>query len=242
MATTDEERALLSWVRRQGVGTHIEADYAKGFSGTKMDTVLEKGFADLMLGTDGSRGASALDLFPRQACSCTMTAEGEHGCDCTGKWLRTLNSQGNCYVYVHTISHEIRGSRPPGFVDHEELDAARARRNEAALGGRWHAFPSCHVQKWNDAVMQIWSEDGKVPLLIVDDPETYIELLVKFSTRGGAELVNTRPFVLPVSRTGIKFDDAFAHMAGCMTAAIQQGRPIVLDCQDNSPNWCVDFV
>ncbi len=65
------------------------------------------------------------------------------------------------------------------------------------------------------------------------------DLLTKISSPDGAELVDTRPFVLPVSRTGVKFPDAFASMVTRITAAIRGGRPVVLDVQDSSPHWWV---
>ena len=44
---------------------------------------------------------------------------------------------------------------------------------EAALGGKWHAFPSCHLEEWQEAVMRVVASQGKTPLLIVDEPHTY---------------------------------------------------------------------
>ncbi len=55
----------------------------------------------------------------------------------------------------------------------------------------------------------------------------------------GGELMDTRPFVLPASRTGIKFEDAFAAMAKRLGEALKAGRPLVLDCKDVSPHWLV---
>lgn len=62
-------------------------------------------------------------------------------------------------------------------------------------------------------------------------------LLSRISQPGGAELVDTRPLVLPVSRTGVKFPDAFATMCSRIAAALKAGRPVVLDLQDLSPHW-----
>ena len=39
------------------------------------------------------------------------------------------------------------------------------------------------------------------------------------------------------SRTGIKFEDAFAMMTKCIAAAIKGGMPVVLDVKDASPHW-----
>jgi len=81
---------------------NTEDNYVRGFSGTRMDTILEKGFADLMRGAADS---DARNPFPRQPCVCTLTSEAEHAHDCPGRWLKTLNSDGTCFVYVHTITH-----------------------------------------------------------------------------------------------------------------------------------------
>jgi hypothetical protein len=58
MAESDYERELLRWVKQQGAG--VDDDYAAGFSGTKMDTILEKGFADLMRGEGGEHCSAPL--------------------------------------------------------------------------------------------------------------------------------------------------------------------------------------
>lgn len=77
------------------------------------------------------------------------------------------------YLYVHTITHEIRGSQPPGYTSSTALDTGRKSRNEAALGGRWHAFPTCHLEDWRRKVDEIVQVEGKTPLMIADDPSTY---------------------------------------------------------------------
>lgn len=61
--------------------------------------------------TEGER-LDAKNPFPRQPCTCTMKEDGAHGADCQGKWLRTLNKHRTCYLYVHTITHEITGEPP----------------------------------------------------------------------------------------------------------------------------------
>ena len=38
------------------------------------------------------------------------------------------DSDGSCYVYCHTITHEIRGSTPSDYVTNEAADAERKRK------------------------------------------------------------------------------------------------------------------
>ena len=45
-----------------------------------------------------------------------------------------MNSDGTCYIYVHTITHEIRGSQPPDYVSNEAMNAARLKKIEDARG------------------------------------------------------------------------------------------------------------
>lgn len=77
------------------------------------------------------------------------------------------------YLYVHTITHEIRGSQPPGYMSSTASDTGRKSRNEAAMGGRWHAFPTCHLEDWRRKVDEIMQVEGKMLLIIADDPSTH---------------------------------------------------------------------
>ena len=39
---------------------------------------------------------------------------------CQGTWIRTLNQQGNCYLYIHTTTYQMQGTRPDDFAGGED--------------------------------------------------------------------------------------------------------------------------
>ena len=65
-------------------------------------------------------------LFALRRCTCRGDDDDDddstsHSPHCLGKWLRTLNKQGTCQLYVHTITHEITGTKPAAFEDDAEV-------------------------------------------------------------------------------------------------------------------------
>jgi hypothetical protein len=44
-----------------------------------------------------------------------------------GRWIRTLNGQDTCYLYIHTTTYQMQGNRPDDFVS-EGDDAPKAVR------------------------------------------------------------------------------------------------------------------
>lgn len=154
--STDKEKELIAWVKR--LNFNSSSDYSQSFAGTKLDTILEKAYGEILKGVDDPENKD--NLFPRQPCTCTRTPEGHHGSDCTGKWLRVLSPTSGCYLYVHTITHEITGTKPENYIPDEAKDAERQRKIEAALG-KFGTFPNFHPENVFETVHHIRNTEGK---------------------------------------------------------------------------------
>ncbi len=58
-----------------------------------------------------------------------------------GRWIRTLNGQETCYLYIHTTTYQMQGTRPSDFVSDGD-DAPKAVRAVLASGVRLPAHCS----------------------------------------------------------------------------------------------------
>jgi hypothetical protein len=106
--------ALLLYARNQADGSQAVPDYSEAFGGGSHEEYkMEKEFEKIVSGTEGVDYKDEVS-FAQRACICTSDEAG-HAADCPGIWLRTLNKQGNCFLYVHDITHRITGTRPPGL-------------------------------------------------------------------------------------------------------------------------------
>jgi len=228
------EEALLAYVREQAaVPSNSAADYSKGFSGTKADTDAEKAFGDMM-----KAGAAGEGRFPVVDCTCTRPEKSkaeEHGDDCTGKWLRTLNQQETCYLYIHTITHQVLGVRPAGFVDPEE-----EKRKALALLDPFAGFNTLWVRDVSDiaaATAAAW-KDGCVLLLLAEeegDDNIYAKVKEMLVEAEGHHVVDTRPLALGPVRTKVKFPDCVEAARCQLVTAMQTGTTLVIDVHDQAP-------
>mmetsp|Transcript_13869 Transcript_13869/g.43958 ORF Transcript_13869/g.43958 Transcript_13869/m.43958 type:complete len:394 (+) Transcript_13869:187-1368(+) len=220
------EQKLIDWVREQGTNASpsgdLESDYSKGLSGTKTDTIIENAYGTLMRGAEGIEGSNP---FPVQGCVCEMV-EGEHGVGCPGKWLRTLNKQGTCYMYIHTITHVITAKRPEGMPDPAEDE--RKRREAAELA----KFPVCLLDDVEAFARTLAEEEGVVPLFLADAPGVYDAALANFKAIK-CRHIDTRPFAHGAQRTGVKFADHVELLKQKLIGALLNGTLACLDLQDD---------
>ena len=112
-----------------------------------------------------------------------------------GAWLKTLNNQGSCYLYVHTVSHEIRGTRPEEYVETGST-ATGAEPLEAFSPLQTSIYP---IHLWQQ-LAQSCAGVGKVPLLLVSDTDDYLQLQ-HLLEESSALRIDTRPMVLPYARS-----------------------------------------
>mmetsp|Transcript_5484 Transcript_5484/g.14034 ORF Transcript_5484/g.14034 Transcript_5484/m.14034 type:complete len:492 (-) Transcript_5484:229-1704(-) len=229
------EKALLAWVVEQGTNATGDAasDYSKGFSGTKQDTIMEKAYGEVLRGTTEGEKLDNKNPFPRQPCGCSMMGDGSHGRDCPGKWLRTLNKHRTCYLYVHTITHEITGLRPGNFVDGDEEQRKRA----AAALGDLPDFLSCQPAEALACSRRLYSRDARIPLLLLGAEDGMRETALQELQQQGAVIFDTRPWVLPVAKTKIKFADHVGTWTKTVKMAMKKGTPLMLDATEDCPQF-----
>ncbi|KAK3239710.1 hypothetical protein CYMTET_50380 [Cymbomonas tetramitiformis] len=234
-----KEAALLTYL--QELRSDVASDYSKSFAGTAADTALERGIAQLMRG--GIQDAEQL-AFPVMACPCQLPGDTEHTKECTGKWLRALNRQSGCYLYVHTNTNVVTSKRPCGFYDPEE-----ERRNALLLAvGEYPSFTSCFLENLDDVVRDVIAEHGKTPLLLTGSEEVFAETLEWLKQPVGAfckqkkplfrgYLVDTRPMALGASRTGVKLEDSAKAAKAKLCRALRVGGLCVVEVADQPPHF-----
>ena len=59
-----------------------------------------------------------------------------------GRWIRTLNAQETCYLYIHTTTYQMQGTRPEDFIS-EGDDGPKVVGPRAHLGFRAGLPQSC---------------------------------------------------------------------------------------------------
>lgn len=104
-------RALLAWIQQQEAGgpaSPMTADDGvdpmkkeDAFGGTKEMEEIEKDFAQALRGHAG-------------AASIPPPTRPNGYLESRGIWLRTMNRQRTCYVYIHTYTQSQQATRPPG--------------------------------------------------------------------------------------------------------------------------------
>ncbi len=57
-----------------------------------------------------------------------------------GRWIRTLNAQDTCYLYIHTTTYQMQGTRPDDFVS-EGDDAPKVVRRMPCAAPRVSPAP-----------------------------------------------------------------------------------------------------
>lgn len=146
-----------------------------------------------------------------------------------GKWVRTLNAQETCYLYAHTTTYQIQGTRPD---DYEGGDDAGPAVDPFA------SFPTCHLSGLQDAVDEAWNRaDGKIPLLLCDGDEGY-DTVRKWFADADSQFLCVKPFVQGVIKTKIKFADHVETARQNAIKAMKAGKTLVIELSDvGTPDW-----
>ena len=115
-----------------------------------------------------------------------------------GRWLKTLNSSGDCHLYVHTASHEIRGSRPAEFEEAGgDRDLSRSQADKVSplcIKSGLKRFPLTALEH----LCRGCRHSELVPLILVADKGDY-ESARKILRQTGP-MIDTRPMALPFAR------------------------------------------
>lgn len=234
------EAALLNYARQQEGGERKELDYSEAFGGGSQSMYEEeKEFENMLMGREGAESGGPFALAV--PCVCGQQPGQPHAEACGGRWLRTLNKQGNCWLYVHTITHELRGSRPPDFEAPE--DEGEGEGEEAAAGGSGSAATAR-----DDAPPAICAAEARAAVEAAYANKRTALLLCSAGGRAAVldalqpgAVLDTRPLVLPLRRTGIKFADAVETARGQLVQAMRDGCLAVLDLGDRCPDFCGKF-
>eukprot|EP00051_Salpingoeca_urceolata_P028397 m.5747 g.5747 ORF g.5747 m.5747 type:complete len:749 (+) comp2452_c0_seq2:55-2301(+) len=230
----DYHAALLKHAR--GQAQLDDMNYDNAFGGSKAEYQQEKDFEAVMLGPSTDEADSPFAMGP---CVCRPADGEEHSDTCPGQWLRTMNQQNTCWLYVHTITHVVRGSRPPGVEAPTADDAALAEAETAEPDFDFAASSDNVCLCDLSALLQPLNGVGQTPLLLTESPDLHTKTLehIRQVTHDKAIIVNTRPFVWPLRRTGIKFADHAETFRKQLITAMKEGRLLVIDMAERAPNF-----
>ena len=145
-----------------------------------------------------------------------------------GAWIRTLNMQGSCYLYIHTTTYQMQGTRPDDFVGGDDDGPA-----EDPFAG----FPSTHIDTLSADISKSWT-GGKAPLLLADGDEGYAAVKAALAAGGPTAELDMKPFVKGVIATKIKFADHVETARQLSVKMMKEGGTLIVDLGDcGSPNW-----
>ncbi|KAK3266197.1 hypothetical protein CYMTET_25160, partial [Cymbomonas tetramitiformis] len=218
------EEQLLKWVK--GLDGLDTSDYSQGFSGTKTDTIIENSI-NMVLRGGTMQGDTTVEEGSPGGPPCPATSGG--------RWLRTLNKQETCYLYVHTVTHVISGTKPDDFFDPEE----ERRRALKVLMGDFPDVDSCTIAEILEKADSIHAQK-KHPLFLTCNEDTHQALNEWFSediVLGEGDkfppgvkppvpkgyVINTRPLIWGQTRTGIKFEDAVETLRKQLVNVVKKG-------------------
>jgi hypothetical protein len=143
--TVHDKAVLVATVKRENVRkkeAEVMArrnDYSSSFSGTADDTKNEAEAAALLKGGDGGGGDEStedagefaiLNPLPADLHATQLAALRAHG-----TWLRFMNPSNSCWSYIHSLTLEITGIRPEGFVDDSTNTEEASVAGESVVAG-----------------------------------------------------------------------------------------------------------
>uniref|UniRef100_A0A7S1GXZ2 Uncharacterized protein n=2 Tax=Hemiselmis andersenii TaxID=464988 RepID=A0A7S1GXZ2_HEMAN len=238
------EKALLAFVKSQrsvadpaAVAAATDASFAKGIGGTKADHIAEKLMSEALRDTNLSQGAKASGESAFEAwikgtsMAATKVANGKAapppGEYAKGKWIRTLNQQETCYLYVHTATYQVQGTRPEDYVGDDDGGPAV---------DPFASFPTTNLDGLKDTISDLW-KGFKSALILCDGDSGYAEARAQLE-KDGAIFLDVKPFVQGVIKTKIKFADHVETARQTAVKAMKAGKTMVIDLSDvGTPDW-----
>eukprot|EP00040_Diaphanoeca_grandis_P023700 m.129381 g.129381 ORF g.129381 m.129381 type:complete len:416 (-) comp29394_c0_seq2:113-1360(-) len=175
-------RKLLFWVKHQegkeeadhgfAIGTSTNKEYSLG--GTKEMYEEEKDFGQAMVGPEVD-----VSTFTNPKPERPLWLK-----ETDGEWLRTMNLQDTCYLYVHSFTEHIVSKRPqdagPYPEDHLEVEAPKEPEKPP--------FPSSSLDLIVDNIAQIEGR-GKTALVLATGDD-YSAVLKTLRRRDGRTLTD----------------------------------------------------
>jgi len=220
-----------------------EDQFAKGIGGTKEDHVAEKIFSDLVRDRkpaqpDPTAECYQSTLFEQWLYGGSLVARKTSGGKrapkpteySKGRWIRAMNGQGTCYLYIHTSTYQMQGTRPDDYVVQDD---------QVAVEDPYESFPSVHLDNLMSTIDTLWA-DGKAPLLLCDGDAGLADVrsrLVGWPGRPGF-IFDVRPLVLGVVKTKVKFADQVEAGRVLAVRAMKAGGTLAVDLADvGTPDW-----
>jgi hypothetical protein len=142
---------------------------------------------------------------------------------------------------VHTLSFEVTSIRPAGYEPPSEPDTAAAASVAMAVGlpaGALESGEACTLDSLAACLALLASTRDETPLVLGG---VHHEAASNILRAAQYTVVNTRPFVLPLRRTGIKFADAVETARLQTVAAMRAGTGLLIDLADETPDLVGKF-
>ena len=234
------EQRLLFYARSMEAAAGGGGDWSQGVGGSKAEYEAEKDFESVLTGGGTDR-------------NCTASALPDVPTNCPSRWVRTLNRQETCYLYIHTTTHELRSTRPADYVGApgENSDSssggggvgaggvsaaeeARERKRRAREAERKLAasFPSIPLATVVEDVRALYIT-GVVPLLLVErraDAELVASAFSQDESVG--RVIDLRPMS---GGTRTKPADCLEAARTGLVSAMKTGAPLLFDLGSRCP-------
>ena len=146
-----------------------------------------------------------------------------------GKWIKGLNRNRTCFLYIHMLSREIRGVRPRGYEESDKEKAVAAKRE--AQKDPHAAMLTCTPEELTRACRDVIRRVKKTPLVLSAGDDAHAAVIAKLGSAAEGQVsefvVNTRPFVHGPIRTKIKMPDAVENARKVCIATINVAMVIM---------------
>lgn len=191
------------------------------------NTRVEKQFGNLLRGADVDDEGPPPPKVHRCSCSAGKDAPtAGHADDCAGFYQRFMSSSGS-YLYCHSITCEIKSSKPDDFVDPDE----EARLKALASGLR-----ACPMKQMTEELEAVHAE-GKVPLIL--DPSEDGKVAAYFQYKG--TLVDAQKLCRSPVVGGMPAKEAMEQMRQALVAALKGGNTMCLSCGSSKIKWSTKY-
>eukprot|EP00049_Salpingoeca_infusionum_P012229 m.221527 g.221527 ORF g.221527 m.221527 type:complete len:796 (+) comp15128_c0_seq3:117-2504(+) len=224
----DQYEAALLKHARSIAGAAKKGDYSNACGGSQAEYETEKDFESVM-----TQGGGAQDGVQNVFGTLELSDEQLEA----GRWLRTLNNQGDCYLYVHTASHEIRGIRPPEYEQPPETGEDESISSGSTL---LEIPPSALLTRvvaneFQEYVGQAQQANCLCTIVTKQDELEQTEALLQSCER--IKVVDTSALVIPFAKSRKKFPDAIDEIRSELVQGMKQGQLVVLKIITRCPDF-----
>ena len=229
--------------KKEAVSRAARNDYSQCFSGTADDTKNEAEAAALLKGGEGVGGggdqtAAGGEYALLAPLGSNVPAAQLKALAASGKWLKFMASN-ECWSYVHGMTLEVRGIRPPEYVDEKAVAAAEAKE-AAEAQAKAASGPRRVAARDVPDLLRATAEAGRTTLLLVDatrpdgEASTVGEpspLMRFFQSYDGGVVADLSPLGLTLGqqrKAGLKPKAVVEEGRCALVKALQTGGTLVL--------------